>query len=118
MYQLGGISVQELLHNHEFELKQVLRAEMPADIFSKSTGEPTLSHMLNRMDLPVEDGRPDLAPHFAATIASVYVQRPRPCARRRRTMYDGSSSANWEIVLLTIVLVVACKTFLRTHTQK
>ena len=82
---VGDLWVQERLRNKDFALHKVLGADNPADIFTKYTDKPTLSNMLQKLNLKQESGRAESAPHIAAVnylCESLTHCRRKPRARR------------------------------------
>ena len=68
---VGDLWVQERIRNGDFEVLKILGTENPGDIFTKYVEKPTLDHMLGKLNLRFEDGRPTSAPQIAACVSYV-----------------------------------------------
>ena len=72
---VADLWVQERLKAGDVELHKVLGAENPADVLTKFTERSTLTKMLSKLNLYVEEGRAESAPHIAAVFYPAYFRK-------------------------------------------
>ena len=70
--------MQDKLRTRAFTLSKIPGAENPADILTKYVERPTLDHLLGKLNLDFEEGRPVSAPKITAYVA------PISCLNTRR----------------------------------